>query len=264
MNGVEHSTPAILTICLVSILGFFLLLRRARAGHHFFIRRLPGIDLVDEAVARSAELGRPAVFSTGLTQVGPVLYALLSLLRYIATQAAKLKVKLLIPQNAPDVMAMVESTAEDAYHAAGKGPQFDPQSVVYLSDEQFAFASGYMGLVHRERAAATFLFGVFAAESLILAEAGQQVGAMQIAGSVSPEQTAFFVCTCDYTLIGEELFAASAYLDRDPVQVASVVTQDLIKAIFLAIIIVGVGISTLSSVKGKSYPNLDTVLMRGW
>jgi hypothetical protein len=102
-----------------------------------------------------------------------------------------------------------------------------------------------MGLMHREKAGAAFMFGVFAAEALVLAEAGQQVGARQVAASVSPEQVAFFICTCDYTLIGEELFGASAYMSREPVQVATLAAQDRFKLFFIVLIVIGVVFATL-------------------
>jgi hypothetical protein len=119
--------------------------------------------------------------------------------------------------------------------------------------------------MHRERPGAAFLFGSFAAESLVLSEAGQQVGARQVAASVSPEQVAFFICTCDYTLIGEELFGASAYLGRDPVQVATVAAQDRFKLLLVAIIAIGVVSATFVSVvpSGAWLRPLD-LLSLGW
>jgi len=100
--------------------------------------------------------------------------------------------------------------------------------------------------LHRERVASAFLFGSFSAESLLLSDAGQQVGAMQVAASADPEQVAFFVVTCDYTLIGEELFAASGYLSREPRLLASLVTQDLVKFILMMMIVVGVVLNTVA------------------
>jgi hypothetical protein len=118
-----------------------------------------------------------------------------------------------------------------------------------------------MGLVHREKAGAAFMFGVFAAEALVLAEAGQQVGARQVAASVSPEQVAFFICTCDYTLIGEELFGASAYLSREPVQVATLAAQDRFKLLFVGLIVVGVIVTTVNSLwPGVRLPLPDSLL----
>jgi hypothetical protein len=95
------------------------------------------------------------------------------------------------------------------------------------------------GLFVREKPAAIFFQGQFYAESLILAETGNSVGAIQIAGTGQPAQLPFFVAACDYTLIGEELFAASAYLSRDPKLLGSLKGQDVGKFIFLFFILVG-------------------------
>jgi len=143
--------------------------------------------------------------------------------------------------------------------------RFDPRDVRFLSEEQFAFAAGYIGLVQRERVAGAFLFGHFAAESLILAEAGQQAGAMQVGAAVSPEQVAFFIASCDYTLIGEELFAASAYLTREPIQLGSLYGQDRAKLFLLLMIVAGVGIATANSLWPElDLTNLDALLHLGW
>jgi hypothetical protein len=186
-------------------------------------------------------------FTTALTDVGPTLIACVGVLQAVVKKVAQYKLKLFVPQYSPEAMAVVEDSVQAAYRDAGRASQFDPSSIVFLSSEQFAFASGYMGLLHREKPGAAFLFGAFAAESLVLSEAGQQVGARQVAASVSPEQVAFFICTCDYTLIGEELFGASAYLGRDPVQVATLAAQDRFKLLVCAIILVGVICATIAT-----------------
>jgi hypothetical protein len=82
--------------------------------------------------------------------------------------------------------------------------------------------------------------GYFFAESLILAETGQSVGAIQIAGQADPTQLPFFVVTCDYTLIGEELYAASAYLSREPVLLGSIRGQDIYKALCIVVGLAGI------------------------
>lgn len=258
--GVEHATIGMIVMLVVLLLPVWIYIQRAKKRHDdIYIRRIAGIDAVDEAVGRAAELGRPVSYTTGLTDVGPVLYACMDILYYVVKKVAQYKTRLVIPQNSPEVMAIVEDTARDAYRAAGRGSHFDPKSIVYLSGEQFAFASGYMGTIQREQVASTFLLGSFAAESLLLAEAGQQIGAMQVAGSVSPEQTAFFICTCDYTLIGEELFAASAYLSREPIQLGSLCGQDRAKLAVLIMILLGVVIATWNVVNPEmAIGNIDS------
>jgi hypothetical protein len=244
--GFEHATPGMLVLLAFAGFTLFRQLAHARNGHKHFIRRIPGVDAIEGAVGRCAEIGRPVVFTTALTEVGPVLFACLGVLHSIAKRVAQYKLKLIVPQYSPEAMAIVEDTVREAYREVGRGGSFDSQSIVFLSSEQFAFASGYMGLVHREKAGAAFMFGVFAAEALVLAEAGQQVGARQVAASVSPEQVAFFICTCDYTLIGEELFGASAYLSREPVQVAALAAQDRVKLLFGLLVAAGVLCATLA------------------
>jgi hypothetical protein len=49
----------------------------------------------------------------------------------------------------------------------------------------------------------------------------------------------FFVTACDYTIIGEELYAASAYLSKEPVLLGSIKAQDWGKLIILLLIITG-------------------------
>lgn len=252
--GVEHATLGILILLIGLFVNLMHYIKVARRGVDLYVRRLPGVDAIDEAVGRAAELGRPISFSTGISGVGPVLYACLGILSYVGRKAARYRSRMLLPQNDPAVMAISEETLRDAYRKEGRLSAFDPLSVKFLSEEQFAFAAGYMGMVQREQVATAFLFGSFAAESLILAEAGQQIGAMQVAGCISPEQVPFFICTCDYTLIGEELFGASAYLSREPVLLGSLYGQDRAKLFFFMVIILGVFIATWNALAGVYVP----------
>lgn len=265
MNGFEHATPGVLVLLAVAVGLLFRELMRVKGGYLHTIRRIPGVDAIEGAVGRCAEQGRPVMFTTALTDLGPVLYACLGVLQTVAKKAAQYKLKLIVPQYSPEAMAVVEDSIRAAYNEVGRGSSFDPQSIVFLSSEQFAFASGYMGLMHREKPGAACLFGVFAAESLVLAEAGQQVGARQVAASVSPEQVAFFICTCDYTLIGEELFGASAYLSREPVQVATLAAQDRFKFLICLIIVVGVVSATIMSIVPQVHiPMPQDLISAGW
>ena len=129
---------------------------------------------------------------------------------------------------------------KESYLKAGRPDAFNPDSVFYLTDDQFGFVAGVDGIIVREKPAANFFLGAFYAESLILAETGFASGAIQTAGTAMPSQLPFFVTACDYTLIGEELFAASAYLSKDPQQLGSLKGQDIGKAIFLFVLITGI------------------------
>ena len=91
----------------------------------------------------------------------------------------------------------------------------------------------------RDRPAAHIMMGYFYAESLLLAETGSTTGAIQIAGTDAFTQLPFFITTCDYTLLGEELYAASAYLSGEPRMLGSLKGQDAGKALILAALVLG-------------------------
>jgi len=250
----EHANPAILLLIVIFIGPVLYFIRVAAKGREIFVRRIAGIDAIDEAIGRAVELGRPISFTSGLTSISPLLYACLGALRHIARKAAIFNTRLFVPSSDAEALVLTEATLQNAYRSEKKFGNYDPTTLRFLSDDQFAFASGYMGLLHRENVGSAFLFGRFAAESLILAEAGQQIGALQVAATISPEQVPFFIAACDYTLIGEELFAAGAYLSRDPVQMGSLRGQDFAKAFIMLLILVGVVQATYFAVTKNSAP----------
>ena len=254
--GIEHATPGAILFMAFVFGALIYTIRQTAKGRRFFIRRIPGIDAINNAIGQATEDGRPVVFSSGLTVMGPVVYACLGIFSHVVRRTVRLRNRFFAPQYQPDVMALAEAVAADACREESRPEALEASSIQYLSDEQFAYASGYVGLVHREKAGAAFLLGEFAAESLVLAEAGQRIGATQVAGTVNPEQVPFFVSTCDYTLIGEELFAASAYLTEEPIQVASLRCQDIAKLIFTLLIVGGIGIATFNAALGAKIPNV--------
>ena len=244
----EHASPLVLLL-LIAVAGPVLhFIFRARKGQRIFVRRIAGVDAVDDAVGRAVELGRPLSFTSGLTGIGPLFYACLGVMRYVAGKSARFGSRFLVPSGDPEALVLSDATVQSAYRTERRFSSYDPTTVRYLSGDQFAFASGYMGLMQRERVAGAFLFGSFAAESLILADAGQRAGAIQVAATTSNEQLPFFITTCDYTLLGEELFAAGAYLSNDPTQTGSLRGQDFGKILMLVIVFVGVLQATYFSV----------------
>jgi len=211
----------------------------AQRGRKYFIRRIPGLNAIDEAVGRATEMGRPILMVPGLNDIGVVALQALSICSYIIRTAAQFGNKILVTCAYPAVYTVAEDVVRDTYISVGKPEQFDPDSVRFISDRQFAFASGVAGLIYREKVAASFMFGDFYAESLIFAETGQQVGAIQVAGTTQTTQIPFFIAACDYTIIGDEFYAASAYISREPTLLGSLVGQDICKGIILIAAIVG-------------------------
>lgn len=238
----QHASDNWWVAGLVIVLSVIILVRVILAQHGRVpsIRRIAGLNAIDEAVGRATEMGRPVLMVPGLGGLGVETLQAISVFGHIARSVAKFGNRILLPTADAQLTGVAEETIREAYADAGRPELFDVDDVRYLTSEQFAFAAGTAGLMHQEKVAASFLFGLFYAESLILAETGQQVGAIQVAGTPNTDQIPFFIAACDYVIIGDEYYAASAYLSRNPTLLGSLAGQDYCKVILLAIVLIGV------------------------
>jgi hypothetical protein len=258
LNLIAKGQVATFVLELLFCIGLLVMITRARKGKKVpEIRKVNGLDALDEAIGRATEMGRPVHFSPGIGDLSNAqTLAGISLLSYVAKMTAKYDTRLIVSNRYPTVYPVTEETVRAAYVDMNKGDSFNPMDVRYLSDDQFGYAAGVMGIMQREQVAANILFGAFWAESLIFAEVGSQSGAIQIAGTAATAQIPFFVAACDYTLIGEEMYAASAYLSRDPILVGNLVGQDYGKWAASLLILAG---SILATMKN---PWLTTLLKK--
>ncbi|MGC9365773.1 MAG: DUF6754 domain-containing protein [bacterium] len=235
----------IATVFVLGALIFFL--NFAKTGKGLFIRKIAGLDALDEAVGRATEMGKPVLYVPGLSSMADVAtIASINILGPVAKKVAEYETKIIVPNRNPIVYTIVHEVVKEAYLEAGRPDAFDTDQVFFISDQQFAFVAGVNGLMMREKPATNLFLGMFWAESLLMAETGNITGAIQIAGTDSVTQLPFFITACDYTLIGEELYAASAYLSRDPILVGSIKAQDLEKAIILFLLVACSIISVIS------------------
>ena len=217
-----------------------LFVRRARGGADIQIRRIPGLEAVEEAVGRATEMGRPILYCPGLDSMDEVAtVASMNVLGQVARRVAEYETPILVPNRDPFVMTVAQQVVREAYTAAGR-PDLDREADIYYSTySQFGYAANVCGTMMRMKPATNFYIGKFYAESLIMTETGNATGAIQIAGTDSDAQLPFFICSCDYTLIGEELYAGSAYLSREPLLLGTLRAQDIAKVAAIALMILG-------------------------
>jgi hypothetical protein len=193
-------------------------------------------------------MGKPILYCPGIGYIEDIAtIASLNILGEVAKKCGEYDTKLINPHFDPIVYTVAREIVKESYTDVGRPDAFDPDSVYYVTDSQFAYAAAVDGIMIRELPATNFLVGWFRAESLILAETGASTGAIQIAGTDQVSQLPFFVTACDYTLIGEELYAASAYISREPLLLGAIKGEDWGKLIIGAILVVGslVGLLTL-------------------
>ena len=207
---------------------------RARSGEEIYLRTIPGLKAIEEAVGRATEMGKSVLFVPGISDLDQVeTITGLNILGHVAEHTAKYETSLNVPVSKSIVMEAGREVCKEAYLRAGRPDLYYDDMVHYVTEEQFAYTAGVTGIMEREKPAACFYLGKFYAESLILAEAGNSIGAIQIAGTGSYTQIPFFVTACDYTLIGEEFFVASAYLSNKPELIGSIKGQDIAKLLVM-------------------------------
>lgn len=239
-----HKLSALLVLLAVSLAVLYYVMSVKR-GKDYFIRRIGGLDSMDEAIGRATEKGRPILFVPGISDLDDIqTIAALTILSHLAQRAAEYDTDLIVPCRFSMVLSAAREVVKEAYLRAGKPDAYKEEKIFYLTDDQFGYVAGIDGIMVREQPAANFFLGSFYAESLILAETGFSTGAIQTAGTAQASQLPFFVVSCDYTLIGEELFAASAYLSRDAQQLGSLKGHDFGKLMVIFLILAGVIMET--------------------
>jgi len=234
-----------------------LLVEWARRGAKLFIRRIAGLEAVEEAVGRATEMGRPILYVPGLDPMDEVAtVAAIDILGQVAKKAGEYETRLVCPNRDPIVMAVAQQVVRESYASVGKPHLYQDENVFYVTYSQFGYAAAVAAYMVRERPATNFFIGKFYAESLVLAETGNATGAIQIAGTDSDAQLPFFISACDYTLIGEELYAGAVYLSRRPLLLGALKAQDYAKIIILVAMVLGIIIPMLSPEFFETYRSL--------
>jgi len=256
-------------LVLIILFGsFFFIYVRMAKGKKLFIRKIAGLDAVEEAVGRSTEMGKPVLYCPGIGYLSDIAtIASLTILGKVAKKTAEYETRIIMPNYDPLVMSAAQEIVKQSYTEGGRPDSFNEKDIFYLTQDQFGFAAGVDGIIMREKPGAIFFQGVFFAESLILAETGHSVGAIQIAGTDRVTQLPFFIASCDYTLIGEEMFAASSYLSRDPIMMGSIKGEDASKLTIVILIIVGAILGILGGLNigpfGNWFYNFTNWFTRG-
>jgi hypothetical protein len=226
-----------MVICFSFILGFILYGKR---GKKLYIRPIAGLGAIDDAIGRATEMGKPILYSSGLGKMDRVAtMASMNILASVAEKTAEYNTPLIFPNYDPVVMTTAQEVVKEGYSKAGHPEAYKPDNIFFVTQSQFGYAAAVDGIMTRQLPATNLFLGTFEAEALILAETGNSIGAIQIAGTDSTIQLSFFIVACDYTLIGEELFVASGYLTKDPQILGSIKGQDWLKAIIVLSILIG-------------------------
>lgn len=219
-------------------------LQRAQAGDLVKLRRLPQIDAIDEIVARCVEMDRGLWFLSGqgiMTNASqlPGILSTFGILSYVTAKCAEYGASIHHPTNLPIAYNIQFELMREAYEAAGKPEDFDPLDTIlyipagagrpYVTNESW-----------KRKPAGAIMTGFWYHYTIIYAEALQRAGAMTLGGTDTTHNIPFMVAANNYSMIGEEMYAMSAYLSDDPLLGSSLAGQDVGKYIIIILSILAI------------------------
>lgn len=248
-TGWSITDPTALVVLLASLVLLIALAARARAGHGAKLRRIPAFDAIKQAVGQAAELGRPLHVALGVGGIGKQAtletLAGVEVLEYLAYQAALCDAPLSVSVADPTVLPTAQETLYRGYEQAGYPDEYDSRRVQLLAPDNVAYAAGVMTTLHQQNLAANVMVGTFGDEFLLMGETGARRGIPQIGGTTNPQTLPFVYASTDHALLGEEIFAAGAYLRQDRNHVGGLMAADVARLGILGAAIVVIILRTL-------------------
>lgn len=237
-------TPIIvLAVLFILVLLLFLLTRSVQAGRTADLRPLPGFDSLEGQIGRAIESGRQLHVTLGqaslVGEANPTSISAAAVLDQLAKDGSANGTPPLVSVGDGTLLPLAQASLQHALTQAGRSSDFDlslTQFVAHNTDP-FAYSAGVAGLLQQQRVASNIMVGRFGPELAIMAEAANRQNIEQIIGTDDPTALAVATAVSDNLLIGEELFATTAYLEGNPSQIASLQLQDILRWIIVLFIL---------------------------
>jgi hypothetical protein len=219
---------------------------RKQPGQRFGLRPLHAYDAAREGLSRASETGRALHTSpgTGGVRAGGSATAStlagMTVVESMARASAITGAPVIATTNDAVAYALTENAIRRGYQRAGWSMEGESGGARMVSHEDsIAYVAGAAEVVAQQKTSHAVTVGQFGPESLFLLEAQRRAGANQIAGSSDSQGAALMLLAADQTLIGEEIFASGAYLERRQSHIASLLAQDGLRWLIILGIIAG-------------------------
>ena len=213
------------------------------------LRNIPALADLQRAIGLSVEDGSRLHVSLGygslLSPRGGSALAALTALRHIAERTSVSDRPPVASSGDPTLALLSQDTLQAGYTAAGAEELYVPTTGRLTGMSQFGFAAGAMPIVSDENVSANVMLGHFGPEAALLTVAAERANVITIGASNELSAQSILFAGSQDPLIGEELFATSAYLSDDPVHAASLTLQDILRWLIIAILLVAAGLKVV-------------------
>lgn len=236
----------VLVILAAGLLLLFLFLQRKSAPK---LRLIPALARLYRAIGLSVEDGTRLLIGLGntslLTGHAGAPLAGLGLLRQLTERTSLSDQPPVAVAGEAPLAILAQDTLESGYQAAGAGEYYQPANGRVAGLTPFSAAAGTIPILGDESVSAAVFMGHYGVEAGLLADAAERDNALAVGASDDLAGQAVWFGAAPEALIGEELFAASAYIGGTPAQTASLTAQDVLRWIIIAALIVGSGLKLL-------------------
>lgn len=249
----DVASASMLVLFLLFLPAFVFFVRRAAFNPTLSLRPIPAYDALKRLLARAAEAGQSVHISIGTAGVGQAATADttagLYLLEYLADRAAVSGIPPIVTVSDPAALPLAQDQLRRAYQRQGYPDEYDPRQVRLvapgLNGSAVAYAAGVMDILSHERVMANVMVGAFGDEFMLMGETGAQKNLLQAGGTSDPRVLPFVYATISHPLLGEEIYAAGAYLSAKRAHIGSLLAQDAVRALLVAVILLIVLAKTL-------------------
>lgn len=201
------------------------------------LRRAAGLA-VEEGTRLHVSIGSGAL----TTPRGAASLSALALLRQLGEQTSISDRPLVATSGDPVLAVLSQDTLQTAYQSAGVEEYFEPSSGRLAGLTPFSYAAGAMTVSRQEQVSTDVVMGDFGPEVGLLAEASERENSLLIAAAYEPAAQSILFASAADPLVGEELFAAPAYLGKDPAQRASLHTEDILRWLIILALLIAAGL----------------------
>lgn len=143
------------------------------------------------------------------------------------------------------LMLLAQESLRSAYRARMTSHAYHPLSARMLATGPFPYVSAMPTLIEAEAVSSHLIFGSYRLEAGLAAAFGRARGATVVGGTDDVLGQSLLFATTDHAVIGEEFYAAPAYLDGGKAHQAGLRAQDSIRVLIVLAILVGTLLKTL-------------------
>jgi hypothetical protein len=231
---------AIALVLLISLTGGLLLrwfVLRIRGGQKIGLRPLLGYTAMENKIGLAVESGRGIHLGLGTGSLtgsaSPASVSALLALDYLAVEGCRSGKQPMVTVGDGTLLLAGQDRLWRGFRLARRTADYDPTMAEFLADNMlpFTYAAGVSDIINRGELGTNMLFGRFGPEMGIMLEAADRANMEHVVATDDPLAMAVATPVTKQIMLGEELFAAGAYLRGDTKSLASVQLQDIIRIV---------------------------------